>query len=153
MRATVRALCKPITEPRDDAPKIEVAREEAERRRAADVAKENEPIYFTIAPGQCSDTPRTQMGAPRSPLLQCGASASNCSEAGVSNGAMQPTTPDLDQPLSRFAVSEADMKGGAAEALELLSLDELKSLGKKMKVKGTTRVSRAMRSLVSILLC
>ncbi|KAN0065096.1 hypothetical protein ACQY0O_001592 [Thecaphora frezii] len=139
-------------------PKMEHAQCEEQSRRFAEMQEDRENVTLTLpelqrnlqldeASGLLAMPPLPKPSSHgKTPLTQTDDNISvrsnptNTADAKIS---VRDRCSSLRHPLTRFVRTEADMEGGVEESLSLLTLEELKTLARKLNVAkpGTTRAS------------
>ncbi len=143
LEAATHELARKIVSPPSDGPKVESARLEEQTRRATALEDDKENATLTLPSLQRELKLDEQTGLPLTPTYRhkkpLTASVSS-KQASQSSATLNQPSSD-DPPLDRFVLTDRDMKGGIAESLSLLNMDELKAIAKNMGITklGTTR--------------
>ncbi|SJX63533.1 uncharacterized protein SRS1_14289 [Sporisorium reilianum f. sp. reilianum] len=143
LQAATSELAKPISSPPPDGPKVETARVEEQQRRKIALDTDKENATLTLPGLQRELKIDEETGLPRVPTYR---HKQPLAESSIpTNGAVptasKPSTETQEPLLDRFVMTHRDMKGGIAESLSLLTIDELKLIAKNMRIAkiGTTR--------------
>ncbi|SPO26486.1 uncharacterized protein UTRI_04075 [Ustilago trichophora] len=143
LKAATDELARQISSPPSDGPKVETARVDEEERRnlALDTDKENATLTLPslqreLKLDQETGLPRVPTYRHKQPLAESSIPANNAPTS-ITNLQQELKEPTLD----RFVMTDRDMKGGIAESLSLLTIEELKVIAKNMGIAkiGTTR--------------
>lgn len=143
LEAATRELACKIASPPSNGPKVEPARLEEQTRRATALEDDKENATLTLPSLQRELKLDEQTGLPLTPTYRHKkplAPSGSSKQASQSSASLKQPGSD-DPPLDRFVLTDRDMKGGIAESLSLLNMDELKAIAKNMGVTklGTTR--------------
>ncbi|SPO26766.1 uncharacterized protein UTRI_04075_B [Ustilago trichophora] len=143
LKAATEELARQVSSPPSDAPKVETARvdEEERRKQALDTDKENATLTLPSLQRELkldeeTGLPRVPTYRHKQPLAESSIPANN---ALITIIKLQPES--KEPILDRFVMTDRDMKGGIAESLSLLTIEELKVIAKNMGIAkiGTTR--------------
>ncbi|TKY85377.1 hypothetical protein EX895_005539 [Sporisorium graminicola] len=143
LQAATKELATPILSPPSDGPKVETARAEEQDRRKLALDTDKENATLTLPGLQRELKIDEETGLPRTPTYrhkQPLAESSNPINGAVRN-ASTLSTEAQEAVLNRFVMTDRDMKGGIAESLSLLTIEELKLISKNMGIAkiGITR--------------
>lgn len=145
LKAATEELAAPISTPPSEGPKVETARVEEEDRRKLALENDKENSTLTLPGLQRELKIDEETGLPRTPTYR---HKQPLTESSIpANGAfpritrIQPHAPPAEPILDRFVMTDRDMKGGIAESLSLLTIQELKVIAKNLGIAkiGTTR--------------
>ncbi|KAJ1018873.1 hypothetical protein NDA16_004676 [Ustilago loliicola] len=152
LKAATEELAKPISAPPSEGPKVETARVEEEHRRKLALDTDKENTTLTLPSLQRELKLDEETGLPRTPTYR---HKQPLAESSIpANGALpratkqQPQAPPQEPVLDRFVMTDRDMKGGIAESLSLLTIEELKVIAKNM---GIAKIGNTRAQIVSAL--
>ncbi|CDR88509.1 uncharacterized protein SPSC_04336 [Sporisorium scitamineum] len=143
LQAATQELAVPISSPPADGPKVETARVEEQDRRKLALDTDKENATLTLPGLQRELELDEETGLPRTPTYRHKQSLAESPTPtnGAVRSASKPSVEPQEPLLDRFVMTDRDMKGGIAESLSLLTIEELKLIAKNMGIAkiGTTR--------------
>ncbi|EST04970.2 VRR-NUC domain protein [Kalmanozyma brasiliensis GHG001] len=143
LKEATEQLATPVSSPPTEGPKVEVARMEEEDRRKIALDTDKENAVLTLPSLQRELKLDEETGLPLKPTYRHKQplAESSIPANGAIQNAIKPKSSTQEASLHRFVMTERDMKGGIAESLSLLTIEELKVIAKNMGIAkiGTTR--------------